>query len=303
MPFQLNTSKLFLTYPECPLSKEEALECLESILPDSILEYIIAQEKHANGNYHIHVYLSLSTGYRTRNPGSLDLLSNGNRYHGNYQGCRSEKNVIKYCSKEEDYISNFDLNSRLKNKSAHKKILGDALIKRQKSLVDVVNENPEMIFGYKRLKLDLEEYFHDLSDQRQQLPRSLPNGWGQILPTDLQGKKRHYWIFSRGPNKGKTTTAKGWRKDYKCHIQCGDFTYWGINGQEELLVLDEYNSAKLKVSDLNSMADGTYDYRVFQGGVRGLECLIIILSNQPISSLYPNFNVFLYERFNEIELL
>lgn len=304
MPFQLNTTKLFLTYPQCNLTKTQALDCITNVLQDSILEYIIAQEEHRNGDLHIHMYLSLKESFRTRDPNSLDLLSNGSRFHGNYQGCRSERNVIKYCSKEEDYISNFDLNARLKNKTAHKKVLGDALIKRQKSLVEAVKENPELLFGYKKLKQDLEEYFYDESDNRSELPRWLDNTWGKVLPTFIQRKKRHYWIFSRGPNKGKTTNSKAWNKNYRSHIQCGDFTYWGINGYEELIILDEYNTAKLRVNELNSMADGTYGYRVFQRGVRKLDDpLIIVLSNQNISDLYPRYNMFLYERFIEIELV
>lgn len=304
MPFQLNTSKLFLTYPECNLEKQDVLLLLQNILSETILEYIIAQEKHQNGNLHIHVFLSLSEPFRTRNAQALDLSFNGVVFHGNYQGCRSEKNVIKYCSKEEDYIANFDLNSRLKKRESHKKIIGDALIKRQISLVEAVNNNPELLFGYKKLKTDLEEYFHDISDNRKELPPFLPNPWGILLSTGLQGKRRHFWIFSRQPNKGKTTVAKTWNKDYLSHLQCGDFTYWGINGQEKLLLLDEFNTAKLSYSGINSMADGTYGYRVFQRGIQRLDdILIVIFSNQTISELYPNMNNLIYERFNEIELI
>jgi len=299
MPFQLNSSRLFLTYPECSIKKEDALKLLtEKGL--GIEEYIIAEELHQNGNKHLHVFLKLSTSFRTRDQRFFDL----NGFHGNYQGCRSEKNVIKYCSKEEDYISNFDLNERINKKASHKKIYGTKLIHRQNSLVELVDENPELLFGYKKLKEDLNEYFRDKGDTRATLGGYLPNSWGKILPINLPNiKRRHYWIYSSGPNKGKTTNAKEWCKNYKSHIQCSDFSYWGLNGDEGLLILDEYNTAKLNWSTLNSMADGTMGYRCFQRGVITLNNpLIVILSNSTISSLYPNTNLFLYERFIEIDL-
>lgn len=300
MPYQLNSSRLFLTYPECPIKKEDALKLLIEKGLD-IEEYIIAEELHQNGNKHLHAFLKLSTSFRTRDPKFFDL----NAYHGNYQGCRSEKNVVKYCSKNEDYISNFDLNERLLKKNSHKKIYGLKLIQRQNSLAELVDENPELLFGYKRLKEDLNEYFRDKGDSRGQLPGYLPNTWGKVLPINLRVvKKRHYWIYSSGPNKGKTTNAKTWYKDYKSHIQCSDFSYWGLNGDEGLIILDEYNTAKLNWSTLNAMADGTMGYRVFQRGVIKLDDpLIVILSNKSINELYPNTNLFLYARFIEIELV
>jgi len=41
-------------------------------------------------------------------------LYNGIEYKGNYQGCRSCNKVIKYCTKEDNYLSNFDVETRLK---------------------------------------------------------------------------------------------------------------------------------------------------------------------------------------------
>lgn len=304
MVYQINSARLFLTYPQCPIPKEDAWSILVLIFPD-IMEYIIASERHANGDLHLHIYLKLNDTFRSRDSRFADLFYENVLYHGNYQGCRSEKNVIKYCTKEEDYLSNFDINDRLFKQQRHKRILGDGLISKKITLVDCVKEHPEMIFGYKKLKQDLEEYFLDEQDKRGPLPTFLPNPWGKMLSSTIQGKRRHLWIFSRAPNKGKTYLfAKPLFKAYRSCLQCGDFTYWNINGQEELVIIDEYNNAKLKYSELNSICDGTFGYRVFMHGVRLLnDPLICILSNQSISDLYPFMNTLLYERFNEIEIL
>lgn len=303
MSFQICSRSLFLTYPECPLTKEIALELLTELL-GNLKEYLIASELHANGNQHLHCYIQLEETFRTRNARFADMIYQGQVYHGNYQGCRGEKNVAKYCAKEDDYISNFDLNERLKRKQNHKKLLGAALISKKISLVECIQENPEMIFGYKKLKQDLQEYFADELDKRGELPLFLPNPWGKILSTNISGKRRHFWIFSRKPNVGKTFLfAKPLEKSYRCYIQCGNYQYWGINGQEQLVILDEYNTAGLRYSEINSMADGTYCYRICNIGIKKLaDPLIIILSNQSIVDLYPNMFDLLYARFNEIEL-
>lgn len=85
----------------------------------------------------------------------------GNVFHGNYQGCRSSKNVVRYCSKEEDFVANFDVGQVASARNNRRKI-GTALLSGDKTLQEVVRENPELIFGYKRLKLDLLELREDL---------------------------------------------------------------------------------------------------------------------------------------------
>lgn len=296
--YQLRTKRLFLTYPQCTLKKEEALPLLASKV--SIKEYVIAEEKHQNGDDHLHVYLLLEDTLSTSNPNYLDIGG----FHGNYQSCRSEKNVVKYCTKAENFISNFDVSERVDKRKSKKSLIGEKLIQPNLNLVELVKEYPELIYDYTKIKNNLKIFNQDAAPRRCKLPDFLPNPFGKILSTNLAGKRRHYWIWSSQPNKGKTTAAKTWHKSFNVHLQSGDFTYWTFNGDEEGLIIDEYNSAKLGWSSLNAICDGTFSYRIFQGGLRGnLNFLVIIFSNKPIVELYPNMNLFLYERFNEIELV
>lgn len=304
--YRIHSGKLFLTYPQCPIPKEDAISIIFYIFTEeNIDEYIIAEEEHKNGDKHLHVYLKLKVQNTYTNPSFADLSYNNEWYHGNYQGCRSEKNVIKYCSKEENYLSNFDVGARIQKKNSHKRVLADALINKKINLVQAVQEEPELLFGYKKLKADLFEYFKDEQDRREAFPDWIPNPWGKVMSSKISQKRRHYWIFSRQPNKGKTFLfAKPLERKYRCLVQSGDFSYWNVSGQEETIILDEYNNASLKYYILNCMADGTFAYRVFMGGlVRLHDPLIIILSNQCINDLYPNMNLLLHERFIEIELI
>lgn len=44
--FRLNSKQLFLTYPQCPMGKEEALLQVEAKLGIDPVEYLVAEEKH-----------------------------------------------------------------------------------------------------------------------------------------------------------------------------------------------------------------------------------------------------------------
>lgn len=102
--FRLAVKTLFLTYPKCPIPKEEALEILKAKAFERdlrIVEYIVAQEKHEDGSDHLHVFLKLDRVFNCKDSEFWDL----NNYHGNYQGCRSPAAVMKYCVKEGDFLT------------------------------------------------------------------------------------------------------------------------------------------------------------------------------------------------------
>lgn len=296
--FQINSSRFFLTYPQCTLLKEDVRDYF--IHNFKVQEYVVAHELHANGDSHIHVYLRLTDPLRTRDCKFADLPGG---FHGNYQGCRSAKSVIKYCTKSEDYVSNIDVSS-ICGKSSGRRPAMSLLVKRERTLADLVHEFPEFLHGYTRLKLDLDNFFRDTEVKKDKLPTFLPNPWAYVLPSRRCAKRRHYWIWSEQPNKGKTYHfARPLITNYNVHIRTGSEPYWTIRGYEECIILDEYNTAHFKYCQLNAMADGNFGYRVFHAGVFTLDMpLIIVLSNQSISTLYPHMNFLLYERFKEIEL-
>lgn len=301
MPFHLNSKQLFLTYPQCNLIKEDAYDFLLNKFNPEML--CVAHELHANGDNHLHVYMKLNQPVETRDQHFADLEVIDSKWHGNYQGCRSSKNVLKYCTKKEDYIANFDVGVKTES-AAIRKLVSAKIVNEGIPLTQLVKDFPELIFGYKKLKGDIEEYKRDVDDARADLPRFIPNPWGFILDTQIQAKKRHYWIYSLEPNKGKTTKiAKPLEQNHRVYVKTGDYTYWSFKGDEQAIILDEYNTGALKWSFMNSMCDGTAEYRVFLGGCKKLkDPLIIILSNNNIQTLYPNMAKFLHERFIQLEV-
>jgi len=94
---------MFLTYPQCPVSKVALLAHLESI--DSVDEYCICSELHADGNPHLHAWVKFKVGLY---PKQFTPILDVSGYHGNYQAARSRKCVIDYVQKHGDYLSNLD---------------------------------------------------------------------------------------------------------------------------------------------------------------------------------------------------
>lgn len=105
----------FLTYPQCPLTKEEAKEAL---VGPSVVEWVIAKEEHKDGNSHLHVFLK----YSTRQEWKADKWDIGT-YHGNYQVAKSFRAVQKYCQKGGDFISNIRVSAAQDKKSKNASLL------------------------------------------------------------------------------------------------------------------------------------------------------------------------------------
>ncbi len=300
MPFQICSSRLFLTYPECNVPKQELYDYLnEKFNPEEI---IVAEEKHQNGHPHLHAYLKLRETYRTRDPRFADYAN----YHGNYQGCRSAKNVARYVTKGDDYISNVDVATLLGQPGAQKKILGAKLIAGE-SLVKIVEDAPQLLFGYKRLKEDLETYLRDKLEQDSEcdLPDEVPNPWGLRLPVDTDNKKCHFWFWSARPNKGKTTgVILPLVRDYRAVVIDPKATYHEVRKTTKIICIDEIKRGAIDYAKLNRWCDGFGKFRVFMLGDIELnqKPLIVVCSNFSIDEVFPFRNDLVHARFIEYDV-
>ena len=106
----------FCTWPQCKMTKESALQCLQEKM--QLVEWLIAEELHADGEPHLHAFLKLTKRERwsaTR----FDLEEDGVTYHGNYQVAKSWRAVEQYCKKDGNYITNIDVDAARAKKAAH----------------------------------------------------------------------------------------------------------------------------------------------------------------------------------------
>lgn len=190
------------------------LQHLKSIA--EVAKIIVARELHEDGQPHIHAYVNYMKKIDVKRSDFFDI----DLFHPNVQGVRCSAAVAKYCKKDGDYIQEgCDINADQMAREGKKKILGKRLLTER--LVDVIEDHPELIFDYKRLKANIMEFKKDsLRNQLSECKDIIPNTWDQIMPL-LSTKQRHFWVWSDEPNKGKTT----WLNEMSSTFRCSWYNY------------------------------------------------------------------------------
>nr|AFI56618.1 replication associated protein [Tomato leaf curl Sudan virus] len=105
--FQINCKNYFLTYPQCSLTKEEALSQLKNINTPTNKKYIkVCRELHENGEPHLHVLIQFEGKFKCQNQRFFDLVSPARsaHFHPNIQGAKSSSDVKSYIDKDGDTI-------------------------------------------------------------------------------------------------------------------------------------------------------------------------------------------------------
>lgn len=289
--------KWSLTYPKCPLTPEEALARLQALpLSATIKHYLICSEPHQDGDLHLHCYLNFDKKV-SFSATRFDL----DEYHGNYQPTSSPKAWVAYCTKGANYISNFDVHAL-----ANKKASGRALNKRllEEDLTELVREGDIPLEKYLKLKANKEAFFRDVAPPLPFCVGFIPNSLGKIFPVYSSAVKlRHYWIWSRNPNSGKTTFLKSVASSYPSYWMCYKENFQSLHPRTQFILLDEYSSPHLTTTQLNQMCDGTWMYPVKGGtAIMLAEPIILVAANKPIDEVYPNDHLLIKARFSQIDL-
>nr|AJW80823.1 AC1 [Chilli leaf curl Multan virus] len=105
--FNINAKNYFITYPNCSLSKEEALSQLKNLeTPVNKLYIRVCRELHENGEPHLHVLLQFEGKYQCTNNRFFDLISPSRsaHFHPNIQRAKSSSDVKAYVEKDGDFI-------------------------------------------------------------------------------------------------------------------------------------------------------------------------------------------------------
>nr|AGT59220.1 AC1 protein [Tomato yellow leaf curl virus] len=105
--FKIYAKNYFLTYPNCSLSKEEALSQLKNLETPTNKKYIkVCRELHENGEPHLHVLIRFEGKYQCKNQRFFDLVSPNRsaHFHPNIQAAKSSTDVKTYVEKDGDFI-------------------------------------------------------------------------------------------------------------------------------------------------------------------------------------------------------
>lgn len=204
-----------------------------------------------------------------------------------------------------------DIREETAAREGHKKIIGKRLLSER--LVDIVEEFPELIYDYTRLQKNILAYKCDKarverSARPDELYTSLKDEDSDniILQLADDPKKRHHWIYSTEPNRGKTTFLEHMEATYRAGFYNSEEKFQEFNLDTQFVLFDAYRCGPscLQWRILETMCDGTYHYPTKGGNsTRLTKPTIIICSNQPPDSIYPNQLTFLQARFITTELV
>ncbi|QMV80664.1 replication associated protein [Tomato golden net virus] len=105
--FRLAAKNIFLTYPQCDITKDEVLQMLQNLKWSVVTPtYIrVAREEHSDGHPHLHCLIQLSSKSNIKDARFFDLTHprRSTNFHPNVQAAKDSNAVKNYITKEGDY--------------------------------------------------------------------------------------------------------------------------------------------------------------------------------------------------------
>jgi hypothetical protein len=294
--YRLNSKSIFITIPQCDMSKAEAHKIWEDKLRlKGIVDFIVCQEVHEDGNTHLHAAYFLENKVNYKDPHCLDIQA----FHGSYEGVKNKIATIRYLLKEDpEPLTSRDWTDWLERNAKHAK---------QEKNVDFLNQLKEKgprqlleegnvsAMNYLKIKQTYETIMKEDEEKKQaenkeDLPSSLDNPWNLKLQVNTDLKKCHLWLYSSSPNLGKTTWAielcNKFRAEFWNYLEIYQPQ---ITKAMEIIILDEFRG-QLKVTQLNSICDGNYWFtgKNMNPWKLNQKPLVIILANRSPNQVYKN---------------
>nr|AFX95952.1 Replication-associated protein [Tomato leaf curl Karnataka virus] len=104
---KINAKNYFLTYPQCSLTKEEAISQFLNLQTPTSKKFIrMGGELHEDGPPHLHVLIQFEGKFQCKNNKIFDLTSptRSAHFHPNIQGAKSSSDVKTYMEKDGDIL-------------------------------------------------------------------------------------------------------------------------------------------------------------------------------------------------------
>ncbi len=317
---QIQAKKFFLTFPQCNVEPTLALNRL--IFKHKCQWAVVSQENHLDGTPHLHIVLNLKETLITRDPNIWDFIA---EKHGNYQVAKHILKVVKYVTKDGNYVSHhIDVPTWIKShqtKNGASFELVATLMKEGKSLEELDDLHPGMIA---RNLVKLRKYEQFLTSKRRKIASKELQQWKALdignLDLDFRilgiwmnnnlhpGSPRHFkqkqlWVWGNS-NLGKTSMIMKLMTFFRTYMIPMDVRHLDDYEDDDydLLVMDEFKGQK-SITWMNGFTQGGHFpiHRRYNGTIKKKNLPVIVLSNYSIEGAYEKVNMYNPERLQSLK--
>lgn len=298
---QLRAQKWALTFPQCSLLPQQAVENLLAMFPP--LEwYVISQELHQDGNPHLHLALSFRETFSSRDMHVFDKICN---QHGNYQAMKNVRAWVAYVTKKGEFIAHgIDPVALAQHKSSKFNEIAK-LVQEGKTIQEINHMEPGFVLHHKR---KIEEYVSWIGRRKE---KENKKKWISFSTADIQDLNtqsemsiaawlnlnireprefRQLQLYVYGPARtGKSSLVQKLEEYLNVyHIPRDEEFYDDYeDGIYDLAVLDEFTNSKT-MQWMNQWLDGQVHYLRKKGGqiLKRQNIPTIVFSNYTLEQNY-----------------
>jgi len=316
--FSINSKSIFLTVPQCETPLEEFAQHIREFFGDNLEHGIACQERHQDGNSHLHAALSLRKPFRSRDVTIFDQLAGKHpNIEGRFKG--GPKRAYEYVAKEGNYCilpapESLDLDEFLNSGKKETKASKIArMISSGVHLDEVDEEEPGYLLQHLK---SIEHYksFRDLKVRRTAFAkvrgqpatvqpvssydsswnRAIASWWNHNLRTPRVHRQKQLWLVAK-EGAGKTIMIENLEKAFGLSIY-----YWPTgeawndayeDDTYDMILFDEFHGSQITITRLNQIASGDTVSLSRRGAppiLKRDKLPIVVLSNYTPSEAYAN---------------
>lgn len=304
--FQMRAKKFYLTFPQCTKSKEHCSNIICGQFPNYKFIIVAAEMGANNQNPHLHIVISLKDIFYTSDPHYWDFVTG---QHGNYQVCKDIYKVIKYITKDNDFIEvGINTKAYLKSrkcKSSYGFELCAISIRAGKTKDQIDDENPGFMM-HNQDKID--KYIVYQEKKKYKISQKNKLIWKDLslfgLPSEhydlavwlnhnLNGPEREHkqeqlWLW--GPTDiGKSYLIRNLEKYFRIYpVDVLGKGFDDYNDDDfDIVVFDEFKGQKT-ITTMNSFVEGGryHVHRRYNNVYKDKNLPVIVLSNYSIEGAY-----------------
>lgn len=317
--FRLQSKSIFLTFPQCDYPLNEFRDSIEKYFGSNLEKGVVSQEKHKDGNFHLHAAICLAQPVNSRDPKLFDKLVEPPK-HPNIQG-RFTGGMLKafdYVMKEGNYLplneKSFDLKEFCELSKKRKNSRAALIVKEfEEAPPEVVMENNKDFMLLHGKHMQAYVAWRQKVERRSKFVKALTQkvyvvpAPGYYTPWNVEiaswlttnirqprkKRQKQLWIQGEG-GIGKTTMREMIEEWYSLSVYLWprDEKWWDSygDGEYDIIILDEFRSQKM-ITELNPILSGDSIELSRRGQapvIKKDNLPVIILSNHSPEECFPN---------------